>query len=294
MEQEESTGPRSKKQAPASRRSRRVEKRPVAKSTNQTVRESDSGRMEVSDLLLSELIKNETFLTTPLSEGDTTDALNESLGGTGGQVAKSAVRETIIGFVRTAWLKRTPDGIVRDDLTPTRLTHLYGIRFQIERMAISRLIRHPLIRDITDDLSARLKDQDKLAESKDPNSGVEWYLRTIDELHVEIARQAGLPDPAMLLRSMILQVRIGSRRPLESPKERRVATEQHTEFVARLSRGGIWDRDWEKFIQNHFKTTFARALERHGVSERAEQDRLWDDVVNLFNRFLPPETQTRR
>jgi DNA-binding GntR family transcriptional regulator len=244
----------------------------------------DPGRIDVSDRLLRKLIRDVSFLRTPRSEAKTAEELG---------VNKSALREAVIGFVRNGWLRRSEDGISRDELEVKRLIQLYAVRFLIERTALGRVIdeEDKLTRQgIVGDLTKIVNQQEDLhkCREEEEDKRVDWYSRSVD-LHVTIVNKVGLEELASILHTILWRIRIGSCIPLESEDVRRLAMDGHWEIIKRIS--DLNARNAEDYIQKHIREPMKRALGSLGIIrfegstdqevERQIQEK-WEEVLHLF------------
>jgi len=257
-----------------------VSKSPRAPSPPADSGEPERDRQSVSDQLVRKLLSDPEFLTVPESEASTARKLG---------CDKWSLREAVMGFIRDALLVRSERGIVRDVLPPGRLSELFGIRYAFERAAITIILAHPDRANIARDLVWTLKSHDLShktpTENGDVDTQIDWILSAID-FHETMVKMAGLSDMARIVRSLILQIRIGSCTAIETPDERKIATDEHIKLIQRIRRGGEWDAILDEFIQNHYRRSWSKALKRFGrdrpdISVDEPDD--WKKVVTLLD-----------
>lgn len=247
-------------------------RRKISKLGDKTLRGGSERRKDANLGLLEKLLADSVFLANePLLE----DALAERL-----EVSKPSLRESLGWFFGKGLLKRAAGGIRRDILTPTRLNELIGLRWQIERFCFRRLVEHPRASGIADNLISHVKQPQALAGAE--CTAVEWYLRSVDAFHVEVAERADAPDFARILRDVILQVRIGTCAPTPSGEERALAENNDLELISAVGEGGVWDRNWELRLQRHIATVWLSALARLGKHPTTDRDRQWRGITGLF------------
>ena len=250
-------------------------------------------KADASDALRAKLLEDTSFLRVddPKSEEKIHRQFNDGF-------PKSALREAVIAFVQAGWLARGEKGITRVELDFPRLRDLFGIRLQIERTALLRIVSEVETPRITigAHVNRILNEQERLAECSDEPQfkakRVEWLRRSI-ELHTTLVADAGFPGLAPILDNILWRIRIGSCIPLESAALRQSVKTEHRIIRDNLVESDDWDV--KEFISKHIREPMVRALEACGiiVAQSADRnvqqqrdkmiDRCWKEVNDLFD-----------
>lgn len=253
-----------------------------------------SVRAEVSDILLDRLLRDPRFLAkeSPLSE----DRLSEEL-----DVAKSALREAVIGFIRSRWLVRSDWGINRDTLDADRLIFLYGMRLHIERMTLDAVVQKSStdVLKVTGALKRRVNEQEKFVgcDEADWAGRVQWFRQSV-AFHVTLVSAALSPDWANILEGILWQIRIGACFPLEDPDVRNSVTDEHKLLIEHIDTGDHDRLSGDAFIEKHLKEPMGRALRALGIIksdvETPFETKVWHEAVRLAPSVSHEESPRRR
>lgn len=235
---------------------------------------------------MNELLRDAQWLRGP-GNAATEQEISKRL-----NLPKSSVREAVIGYVNTGALERTSMGLCRREISAERLVAAVGERYRCELLAMKRILSFsPTLRlGIADQLQTIWE----LQQSLTPQS--ERYSRWLElgfEFHQRVQECAGFPDIGLFIRNLMVCVRLGTYRGMESEPERTDSQAEHKDYIALIANGWNppYDRDsghsptgepkWYAVIEKHIQKSVRPALKSIHMQSDEKFDVLWKSIHEI-------------